>query len=287
MKEATIRLQGNAVDGVFGALWEVLPSMESLLNGLEAAKERLNNAVASHFKAMVYLAWRKLDQYYALTDDSYAYITAVPLNPCLKLNWIRHNWKDREDWVTNAEKTVKDTYLDYCKKAALPRSEPPPRSVNKQKTASRIDQNLYFSSSDDDSAYNEPTEWDRFFGSKREKNDRYIKNPLQWWRDNHMKYPILSQMAFDLFGCPAMSSACERAFSKAGGVLNTQRPRLSAEMGEAQLLIASWIKSGIITHEIGEKLLMGVGDEIDEEMTNKNDISGANGVAEQEEYASQ
>ena len=34
MKEATIRLQGNAVNGVFGALWEVLPTMESLLNDL-------------------------------------------------------------------------------------------------------------------------------------------------------------------------------------------------------------------------------------------------------------
>lgn len=89
-------------------------------------------------------------------------------------------------------------------------------------------------------------------------------------------------MAFDLFGCPAMSSECERAFSKAGNVLNTQRPWLSAEMGEAQLLIASWIKSGIITPEMGEKLLMGV-DEINEETTNEDDIGDASSVAEQEE----
>jgi len=54
-------------------------------------------------------------------------------------------------------------------------------------------------------------------------------------------------MVFNLFSCPAISSECERAFSKAGGVLNTERPRLSAEMGEAQLLIVLWIKSGIIT----------------------------------------
>jgi hypothetical protein len=90
-------------------------------------------------------------------------------------------------------------------------------------------------------------------------------------------------MAFNLFGCLAMSSECERAFSKAGNVLNTQRPWLSAEMGEAQLLIASWIKSGIITPEIGEKLLMGVDEEINEETTNKDDISDAGSVAEQDE----
>ncbi len=65
--------------------------MESLLNDLEAAKERLNSAKASHFKAMVYLTWKKLDQYYALIDDSYTYITAVALNLYLKLNWIRHH----------------------------------------------------------------------------------------------------------------------------------------------------------------------------------------------------
>ena len=110
--------------------------MESLLNDLEAAKERLNSAKASHFKAMVYLTWKKLDQYYALIDDSYTYITAVALNPCLKLNWIRHHWKDREDWVTNAEKIVKDAYLDYYKKVAPLCTEPLVRSENKQKVAS-------------------------------------------------------------------------------------------------------------------------------------------------------
>lgn len=65
-------------------------------------------------------------------------------------------------------------------------------------------------------------------------------------------------MALDLFGCLAMSSECKRLFSKAGQVLNTSRPRLSAGMGEAQLLIASWIKAGIINVDNGEQLLRGI-----------------------------
>jgi hypothetical protein len=261
MKEATMRLQGNATHGVYGALWEVLPAMETLLNELETAKENLCGVEASHFKAMVYLAWKKLDEYYTRLDDSYAYVTAVALNPCLKLHWFRRHWAEREDWVTNTEKKVKDAYHEYYKKVSLPRQQAPPqapRSIAKQQAPSLIDQNLYFSSDEEESACNEPSEWDRFFNTRREKDEKYRNNPLLWWKENHQKYPVLAQMAFDLFGCPAMSSECERLFSKAGHVLSTSRPRLSAGMGEAQLLIASWIKAGIINVDNGEQLLRGI-----------------------------
>jgi hypothetical protein len=51
-----------------------------------------------------------------------------------------------------------------------------------------------------------------------------------------------------------MSSECERQFSKACRLLNNDRPRLSAECG-GQLLIKSWIGSGVITPELGQRLL--------------------------------
>ena len=86
-------------------------------------------------------------------------------------------------------------------------------------------------------------------------NPHLKDKPLQWWQEHHNEYPILSQMAFDLFSIPAMSSECERQFSKAGQLLNNERPRLSAECGEGQLLIKSWIGSGIITPELGQRLL--------------------------------
>lgn len=45
--------------------------------------------------------------------------------------------------------------------------------------------------------------------------DEDVRNPLQWWRDHQSTYPNLAQIAFDLFAIPAMSSECERNFSKA------------------------------------------------------------------------
>jgi hypothetical protein len=90
---------------------------------------------------------------------------------------------------------------------------------------------------------------------KLEKREVCKDKPLQWWQEHHNEYPILSQMAFDLFSISAMSSESERQFSKAGQLLNNDRPRLSAECGEGQLLIKSWIGSGVITPELGQCLL--------------------------------
>jgi hypothetical protein len=44
---------------------------------------------------------------------------------------------------------------------------------------------------------------------------------------------MLSQMAFDLLAVPAISSECERAFSKAGYVLNESRLRTKEDYAEA------------------------------------------------------
>ena len=42
-------------------------------------------------------------------------------------------------------------------------------------------------------------------------NDNF--DVLEWWRGNVKEYPILAQMAFDIFSIPAMSVEPERVFS--------------------------------------------------------------------------
>lgn len=66
--------------------------------------------------------------------------------------------------------------------------------------------------------------------------DEDVRNPRQWWRDHQSTYPNLPQMAFDLFAIPAMSSECERSFSKASYTISARRSNLSndiVESGEA------------------------------------------------------
>lgn len=74
-----------------------------------------------------------------------------------------------------------------------------------------------------------------------------VADPLQWWRLHRHTYPVLSQMAFDLLAVPAMSSECERAFSKAGHVLNESRPRTKEDYAEANQCLRAWILAGLVS----------------------------------------
>ena len=69
---------------------------------------------------------------------------------------------------------------------------------------------------------------------------KIVNNPLQWWRDNQSTYPNLSRMAFDFFAIPAMSSECERAFSKASYTLEQLEPRDYQRRGGTLLMDQRW-----------------------------------------------
>jgi hypothetical protein len=121
-KIATKRLEGRAIDGEFsyffflvilltmlytgryGALWEVLPTIESLLKDIKIFVDQyspvINTSVLDYSKHWnpikdwylrnnLQLGWEKLDKYYRFTDDSSAYVAAIALHPRFKWRWIQ------------------------------------------------------------------------------------------------------------------------------------------------------------------------------------------------------
>ncbi len=78
------------------------------------------------------------------------------------------------------------------------------------------------------------------------KKDESVSNPLQWWRVHQSAYPNLAQMALDLFAIPAMSSECERAFSKASYTISARRSNLSSDIVEGGETFRSWVSAGVI-----------------------------------------
>jgi hypothetical protein len=131
-KIATKRLEGRALDGEFnyqtsflvilliilytgryGALWEVLPTIELLLKDIKVFVDRYSPVVntsnsnnSQHWSLMkdrylhnnLQLGWQKLDKYYQFADDSSAYVAAIALHPRFKWRWIQRKWADRVDW---------------------------------------------------------------------------------------------------------------------------------------------------------------------------------------------
>ena len=62
------------------------------------------------------------------------------------------------------------------------------------------------------------TEVSRYLGEESTN-----QSPLEWWRLNKQRYPLLSQLAARYLSIPATSVPCERVFSTAGHVVNEKR----------------------------------------------------------------
>jgi len=68
-------------------------------------------------------------------------------------------------------------------------------------------------------------------------------NPLDWWKLNAGKYPILSSIARRILCVPATSAPCERLFSYAGLTISNDRNRLLPENAEEFIFLrVAWSK---------------------------------------------
>lgn len=70
-----------------------------------------------------------------------------------------------------------------------------------------------------------------------EARPREDSEPLDYWRDNELKYPLLSALAFDLLVIPASSAPIERVFSTAGQPSLGKRDRLTYANLEREVLV--------------------------------------------------
>ncbi len=91
-----------------------------------------------------------------------------------------------------------------------------------------------------------PEEYFKYITKERYEG---ISNLLKWWRNHQSTYPNLAQMAFVLFGISAMSSECERAFSKASYTISACRSNLSSDIVEEGETLRSWVSAGTIKME--------------------------------------
>ena len=64
-----------------------------------------------------------------------------------------------------------------------------------------------------------------------------LSNPLKWWKDRAVKYPILSLIAKMLLCIPATSAPSERLFSAAGLTIANDRARLLPDNAEMLIFL--------------------------------------------------
>ncbi|XP_074328893.1 uncharacterized protein LOC141666668 isoform X1 [Apium graveolens] len=68
---------------------------------------------------------------------------------------------------------------------------------------------------------------------------------LEWWKNNSMRFPVLSQMAQDILAFPISTVASESAFSTGGRVLNDFWSSLTPKMVEALVCAQDWMRKTV------------------------------------------
>lgn len=56
------------------------------------------------------------------------------------------------------------------------------------------------------------------------------ENPVKWWKENEVRFPILAMLAKSYLSVPATSTPSERLFSVAGNIVTKKRASLTSEI---------------------------------------------------------
>jgi hypothetical protein len=102
LKEATQRLEGSGKSGRFGAIYEVIPVFECLLDAFEEHVRLFEDvdyeqydAPEDHLAINSSGAWAKVSEYFSKLDDSPVYYAACCLHPCYK-RYCARSWSDKQ-----------------------------------------------------------------------------------------------------------------------------------------------------------------------------------------------
>lgn len=98
----TLTLEGHRGHG---ALWDILPAMDGLLDHVETC-QTLYTASSPHLVAYIQLAWTKLNKYYSLTEFNPVLYAAVALHPAIKFDYFTIAWAEHPDWIESAQQIV-------------------------------------------------------------------------------------------------------------------------------------------------------------------------------------
>ncbi|KAI9770473.1 MAG: hypothetical protein M1839_003188 [Geoglossum umbratile] len=181
-----MQLQGVAVKGHNGALWEVLPIYQYILDHLYKFDAKYTTDEPTYYRllrASIQLGIQKCDDYFTATDVEELHHLPLPTK-CIKCltdasQYIAASLKSFSNRYDPENKEM-DEYEWYCKQPRAPITT----------------------------------------------NDGNIEdsfNPIQWWMTKRKQLPPLSIMALDLLGTLVMSNKAERIFSQLGNIVRPNR----------------------------------------------------------------
>jgi hypothetical protein len=251
----TKKLEGYPQEGRNGLMWEVLPCYEFLLAHFERLAEHYKHDPDEDLRLNIQLGWQKLDEYYQKLDDTEVYVAAVALHPRYRLARIKQMWADHEDdgWPARAEEQLRDLWEGY-KDLPLPdssgRQQPEDDILDEilnPATPHSIDEPFDPMEPLHRTSVQQlpPDEMDEFQGTV-DSSFSNVKDPVNFWVVNRLRWPRLSRMALDIYGIPPTEADNERLYSRCGDMVTKRRNRLAANTIGAAQCLRQWDEDEII-----------------------------------------
>lgn len=231
-QQVTKRLEGNAVYGHHGSIWEALPTIELLLRHLEGLKEVYKDN--SFLSTSINLAWVKLEKYYALMDTTPIYAAGLFLHPKYRFEYFKKRWNTKalrpyqKSTLTAIRELYNEQYRDFL-------SETTPETLDSEQQEGDILSAFLNSNT-----------------TPKDEFETYLNGVptaladdadlFKWWANSGLTQ--LAPMAFDILSIPAMSAETERIFSGAKLTISPARNRLSEDIIEATECLNRWYRAG-------------------------------------------
>uniref|UniRef100_A0A0D2YKK9 HAT C-terminal dimerisation domain-containing protein n=1 Tax=Fusarium oxysporum (strain Fo5176) TaxID=660025 RepID=A0A0D2YKK9_FUSOF len=265
--EITMRCQGWAKEGRYGALWEVMIGMEYLLNFFEEQKLifsppdgtadelQIARASATTSTAFQFIFALLMSILLRLSQDVVLHElikVADARNTChstLETNIPVHSRKLRVLMMTTDD-AYKSLSITYLRKEQSEAARTMIGKAVRQDEPSQFDQWMQ--------------SYDRYMMEEEDELGVYMRqgpvrrenlNPILWWKEHQEEYPRLSKFALDILAIPAMSVDPERTFSVTKLTISSQRHSLSPEIIEEIQCLRNWLGHQAIT--VGEVVSFG------------------------------
>jgi hypothetical protein len=255
-------MEGNADkqggEGGHGAVWETIKTMDFLFLKFKTAADQTEFEPPSHFKSGIDCGWKKLEDYYIKTDQTPVYRAALALHPSYGYDYFERHWKknmSKPSWYRGMEQAVTGLFEEYRRQYEVEVQAQAGLQMEEDESNGVADEFASFGkrslSSPASSQRNKKTkavsELEAFQNRTIYAEDLDVKDPLEWWHRHRAEYPVLYNMALDLFSIPSMSAECERVFSQTKRLITDERNQLAPETVEADQLQKHWLRKGIVT----------------------------------------
>jgi len=241
----------QATEGRFATLDLILPTMDFLLEQLEAGREDPQYTRDQFIYPCIDAGWNKLEKYYNLTGRSCAFTAAVVCCPQFKWQYFTEAAEWPEDWVEITRKEVSEYWKKEYRNITIP--ELPP-NIPETEDGPRKRENSF-------------RKWQkqkRVTPAIQDEYEQYINSPLldvdekfdprTWWLEPTQRrtYPNLSKMALDLLSIPAMSAEVERLFSSCKITITDRRNQIGIDTVEGIECLKSWMRKENISFADGD-----------------------------------